>query len=151
MAGQGLPWHCCGVFRKGWWCWPVFSEAAGHFLRVGRAGRVTVKQRRTSQGQAGLAGLQCDECRLPMAGQNLLWHFWPVGLFQGLVVLGAALQGIAPPEGRQARVGKALEAVGFLRVVRPALPSPPGWQVASGRVRSWCRGRGDTLGSTALC
>ena len=65
MAGQGLPWHCCGVFRKGWWCWPVFSEAAGHFLRVGRAGRVTVKQRRTSRGQAGLAGPHRDGCGLP--------------------------------------------------------------------------------------
>ena len=39
MAWQGLPWHFCGVFPKGWRCWLVFFEAAGHFLRVGRAGR----------------------------------------------------------------------------------------------------------------
>ena len=100
VAGQDLPWHYCGVFPKAWWCWLVFFEAAEHFPRVGGASRFTVKQWRTFQGQAGLAGLHCNGGRLPVAGQSLLWHFWAAELFQGA---GGPVQlfcrSAAPPEG----------------------------------------------------
>ena len=36
-------------------------------------------------------------------------------------MLSAALQGVAPPEGRQARERKAPTVVSFLKMVRPAL------------------------------
>ena len=43
------------------------------------------------------------------------WYIWAVELFQGALVCGS----VAPPEGRQARLGNALEMVIFPRVVRP--------------------------------
>ena len=96
MARQGLP---CEVFPQGWHCWLVFFEATGHFPRVGGASRVTLKQRKTSQGQVGLAGLHHNGGRLPVARQNLLWRFWASELFQGAGGAGPCSVGCRPSRG----------------------------------------------------
>ena len=83
------PWPCrfcpgTAVFPKVWWCFMVLFQAAGHFLMLGGASRVTLKQRRTSRGQAGLVGLHCNGGRIPKAGQGLPQCLWCAKLFQGL-------------------------------------------------------------------
>ena len=52
-----------------------------------------------------------------MVRQNLPWHFWAVEVFQVAMLCGS----VAPPDGEHARLGKALEVVGFPQVVRLAL------------------------------
>ena len=109
VARQVLPWHCCGVFPKGWKCWLVF-EAVGHLPRVGRTDRVSLKQKRTSRGQVGLEGGHLNGGRLPVAGKGLPQHFWAAELFQGV---GSARQllcrSAVPFEGRRGLLG-CLEA-----------------------------------------
>ena len=59
---------------------------------------------------------------------------------------------VAPPEGRQARAGKAPVVVSFLQMVRPALQDgrqPQIWCKCM-RVRVQGRGRGDALGKIAF-
>ena len=56
-------------------------------------------------------------------------------------------RGVAPPEGRQTKAGKALVVVGFLQIVRPALQDGRQSQiqcVSMGEVR------GNALGSTVF-
>ena len=104
MAGKGLPWHFCGMFPEGWQCWLVFSEAAGCFPRVGRASRVTLKQR-TSPGQVGLAGLHRNGGRLSVAGQSLLWCLWAAEVFQGAGGARHCSAGVQHLRGQERLVG----------------------------------------------
>ena len=82
-------------------------------------------------GQAELV-LACLGCGPFIRG----WRCW-------VVLCG----GVAPPERRQARAGKAPAVVGFLQMVRPALQDGRQPQV---RRCAQGRGRGDALGSTAF-
>ena len=69
-------------------------------LRAGEASWAAGRQRSASPGQAGLAGLPCDEGRLLVAGQVLPQCFWATELFQGAGGAGQLLCGsAAPPEG----------------------------------------------------
>ena len=106
MAGQCLPWHCCGMFHEGWHCWSVFFEAAWLFQRVGGADRVSLKQGGLPEGR------QDWEFHTTMEAD----FTWPGRAFSGVYVLWGFLQeagsagqlfhrSAAPPMGWSSSLG----------------------------------------------
>ena len=111
----------CGVLLGGWQCWsavpwecstPQGWEKPAEPLRTQGAlpqgsrdwqDHTTMKADLNSQAEPVLVFLGCRP--FPRG-----WQCW-------MLLCG----GVAPPEGRQARAGKASAVVGFLKMVRPAL------------------------------
>ena len=93
-----------------------------HPLSVGATSWAAENPRGSSLGQPELAGLPHNGSRFCTDGQSLLYGFWAVGALAGGWQCWVLLRrGIAPPEGKQARAGKAPVVVSFLQMVRPAL------------------------------
>ena len=76
---------------------------------------VSLKQKRTSWGQAGLAGLHHDASRFHAAGQSLLWCYWAWDTSRGLVVLVSSSMSLKHPP----RAGAASWAAGNWRGSSP--------------------------------
>ena len=66
-----------------------------HFLRVGRANWLAPRQRSIPQGQVALEGAHCIVGAIPMAGQGLPLHSWPVPFFPRQMVMEGLLHGSA--------------------------------------------------------
>ena len=90
------------------------------FPRSGRANQFTLRQRSTSQGQVGLAGVHCSVGALPVAGQGLSWCSWAAELFPRASSTGQlALQEWDTSCVQADWPGKASVVGGFPRVLRP--------------------------------
>jgi len=92
-----------------------------HPLRLGVASWATEKPRGSSPGQPELAGLPRNESRFLHGCAKLALAVLGcrpfLGGWQCWVLLSG---GVAPPEVRQARIGKAPIVVSFPQMVRPA-------------------------------
>ena len=92
VARQGLPWHCCGVFPKGWQCWQSSLRqwgiswgweglaeslwSKGGLPKGSREGRSALWWRQNSCGQAGLALVFLGGGALPGGGQSWAAALW---------------------------------------------------------------------------
>ena len=152
VAGQGLPWHCCGVFPEGWRCWPVFLEAAG---QVGLAGPLGDKGA-LPQDRQDWQDCPMMEADFPWPGKSYPSASGPQSSSRGRALLGSCSIGVQ----HLLRVGGASQAAGRQRSTSPGQPELAGPPHNGGSFplagqsllwHFWAAGLFQGAGSAGLC
>ena len=118
---------------------------AQHPPRAGAASWVTENPRGSSPGQPVLEGLSEKGGRSFHSLAKLVLAFLGCRPFaRGWQCWVLLCGGVASPEGKQARAGKAPAVVGFQHILRPALQDgrqPQAWQEREGEEEGVCTGK----------